>query len=120
MKACRKCGCTVFFGNQRVLAEVVVDGNNEFLDHAGHKDDAEKLGEAFGPYICTNCGKDYGDLDELPDTDKPMTIVQCQDHREQMLESAIQFLELIKEGKLSDGDWPSIDELIAEFKGEQP
>ena len=120
MKACRKCGCTVFFGHQEVHADVIVDGNNEFLDHAGDKDDPYYAGKPFGPYICANCREDYGDLDELPDTDKPMSIMQCQDHREQMLESAIQFLELIKDNKLSDGDWPSIDELIEEYKGKQP
>ena len=120
MKACRKCGCTVFFGNQRVLAEVVVDGNNEFLDHAGDASDPYYAGKPFGPYSCANCGEDYDKLDDLPDTDEPMSITKCQERRDWMLESAIQFLELIKEGKLSDGDWPSIDELIAEFKGEQP
>ena len=120
MKACRKCGCTVFFGHQEVHADVIVDGNNEFLDHAGDKDDPYYAGKPFGPYICANCGEDCGELADLPDTDKPMPVTACRDHEATMLESAIQFLKLIKDNALSDGDWPSIDELIAEYEGKQP
>lgn len=54
------CGCNKFIGHQLVRMDVVVDGNNNFEEQLEIYD-SEK---PYGPYICTNCGKEYDELKE--------------------------------------------------------
>lgn len=58
------CGSTWFIGHQLIRADVVVDGNGEFLENCepsleAANYDAEK---PYGPFTCTVCGKEYEEL----------------------------------------------------------
>lgn len=58
------CGCARFIGHQLIRADVVVDGNGEFLENCDPSleaaiYDAEK---PYGPFTCTACGKEYEEL----------------------------------------------------------
>lgn len=62
------CGGVKFSAHQVSHADVIVDGNNEFLSVNG--DDLEGAtyysGTPFGPYRCRKCGKEYGELEDIP------------------------------------------------------
>lgn len=58
------CGSTRFIGHQLIRADVVVDGNGEFLENCEPSleaaiYDAEK---PYGPFTCTVCRKEYEEL----------------------------------------------------------
>ena len=60
-----KCGGNRFVAHQRVYVDVVVDGDNDFLENCG-KDTDDAIYESekpYGPYTCLGCETVY---DELP------------------------------------------------------
>jgi len=73
MKRCPKCNNGSFETTQRCRLDIIVDGENNFLDNKPGLDkggitiiDAE---DPYGPYYCTHCGKEFDSLDELIDPD---------------------------------------------------
>ena len=56
---CPHCNNERFIAHQLVRMDVVVDGNNSFLEQ---KDiyDSEK---PYGPYSCTECGYEFDELE---------------------------------------------------------
>lgn len=59
-----KCGGNRFVAHQRVYVDVVVDGDNYFLENCG-KDTDDAIYEAedpYGPYTCLKCEKVDDDL----------------------------------------------------------
>ena len=63
---CTHCGCKTFNAHQVCHMDVVVDGNNNWESNGdGVKDAADSIyesGTPFGPYTCTECGKEYSEL----------------------------------------------------------
>ena len=67
LPAC-SCGCTEFYAHQQVYVDVIVDGNNNFLENAVNDNLQHSIGEAenpYGTYQCRRCGKEYDTLDDL-------------------------------------------------------
>lgn len=58
---CPKCGNKEFFAHQVLRADVVVDGNNEFVRNLNRGLEASiyDAGTPYGPYTCTNCGYEF-------------------------------------------------------------
>lgn len=54
------CGCNRFIGHQVVRMDVIVNGNNDFEEQLEIYDSETP----YGPYTCTNCGKEYDELKE--------------------------------------------------------
>jgi hypothetical protein len=69
VKICPKCGNDEFRANQTVHTNVIVDGNNIFLDDDPISSDGTKsiyhADNPFGPYQCTECEEEYAELSEL-------------------------------------------------------
>jgi predicted nucleic-acid-binding Zn-ribbon protein len=55
---CTKCGHDKFYGHQVCYHDILVDGNENFLDDKG----SEQSDKPYGPYQCENCGEEYEDL----------------------------------------------------------
>lgn len=63
-----KCGNDKFHAHQLVQCSIVVDGNNKFVKNIanGKRENFSvyEPGVPFGPYTCTNCGRQYKNLVE--------------------------------------------------------
>ncbi len=57
-----ECGSTRFTAHQICRHDVIVDSDNQYQRDDGIYD-AER---PYGPYICTQCNREYEELDELP------------------------------------------------------
>lgn len=53
MKRCKKCGCTEFTAHQRLYTDIIVDGDNNFLQN-NSMDDSISVYEHENPYGHTN------------------------------------------------------------------
>lgn len=62
-KICPKCGGKRFVAHQMQNFEVVVDGDNNWIENVEHCDSDP----AYGPYICTTCRTEYKTLQDLED-----------------------------------------------------
>lgn len=82
-KICPKCGGHRFKAYQMQRHEVIVDGDNNVLEDPSLPDfvDCEC---PYGPYICTNCGTKYRDLNDIEKetTFSTLKIVKVGDERE--------------------------------------
>jgi len=71
MKKC-KCGCEKFYAHQVCRVDIVVDGDNSFLDNLISDkelgDSVYDSGTPYGPYTCTECGTVYSELEDIPDS----------------------------------------------------
>ena len=61
MAAC-ECGNDKFVCRFKYHGDAVVDGNNNW-----EKDIQVDDSEFYGPYTCTKCGKEYGELPKIED-----------------------------------------------------
>ena len=61
---CKKCGNSELIAHQVPRADIVVDGNNNFLRNMECGLDASvyDAGKPYGPYTCTRCGEEYDEL----------------------------------------------------------
>ena len=59
-----KCGCEEFIAHQVCHMEIIVDGNNEFIDnyYGTAEDSIYEAGDPYGPYTCVVCGAEYDEL----------------------------------------------------------
>ena len=75
-RGCTNCGWKRFFAHQTVIADIVVDEENDFIENCATNGEiiAESAGTPFGPYICCNCGMQYDDIPEQPD---PLEKIYC-------------------------------------------
>jgi 4-alpha-glucanotransferase len=72
MKRCKKCGCTEFTAHQRLYTDIIVDGDNNFLQN-NSMDGSISVYEhenPYGPYECRFCGEVYEDLHDLPEANE--------------------------------------------------
>ena len=58
---CPECGNTQFFAKQKCYHDIVVSGNNTFIDNVAVSD----ADTPYGPYQCTECDKEFDELTEL-------------------------------------------------------
>ena len=72
MKRC-VCGGDEFLARQVAYTEVMVDSGNNFLSNApNHEGETDEVcildaNAPYGPYKCTDCGKEYDELSLLPE-----------------------------------------------------
>lgn len=64
MRTCN-CGHNRFYARQETHDDIIVDQDNNWFDTI----EIYYAGTPFGPYVCTNCGAQYDDLEELKDED---------------------------------------------------
>lgn len=60
-----ECGNKKFNAHQVCHVDIVVDGDNSFLENPGGKGmeaNVYESGTPFGPYSCTECGKEYSEI----------------------------------------------------------
>ena len=53
-----ECGNNEFNAHQKCYHDVIVDGNNMFLQN----ENIYESEHPYGPYTCTKCGKEYEEL----------------------------------------------------------
>lgn len=66
MKKCKKCGGTEFTAHQRLYTDIIVDGDNNFIQN-NSVDGSISIYEhekPYGPYGCIKCGTEYDTLDD--------------------------------------------------------
>ena len=64
---CTHCGNKEFNAHQVCRMDVVVDGDNNWVSNPGGADSAASIYDSenpFGPYTCTDCGKEYDELQD--------------------------------------------------------
>ena len=61
-----KCGNDKFTAHQVLHVDVIVDGNNNFLENPNNniEENVYHANDPFGPYRCTKCGEKYDELEE--------------------------------------------------------
>lgn len=59
---CPYCGGTKFYAHQLVRMDVMVDGNNNWLENV--PDGIYDSEEPYGPYTCAKCGHEFDELKE--------------------------------------------------------
>lgn len=66
MFTCKKCGSTKFIAHQELLADIIVDGDNQFDRNVdgGLENGVYDCSTPYGPYSCLNCGAEYEKLEE--------------------------------------------------------
>lgn len=57
---CPNCECEEFRGNQKVVMDVIVDSNGDWIRN--EKDGITDSDDPFGPFTCVNCGALYHEL----------------------------------------------------------
>lgn len=57
---CKICGGEKFFAHQQAYHDILVDGDNQFLEDKG----VYESEHPYGPYTCDYCGAEYEELDD--------------------------------------------------------
>lgn len=70
-KNMRKCTCgnDKFYAHQACYLDVIVDGDNHFEDNAMKtaEESVYESDDPYGPYTCTKCGKEYDEVEDIPE-----------------------------------------------------
>jgi hypothetical protein len=60
-----KCGCNEFYAHQIARVDIIVDGDNQFIQNTCEPEGALSVFDSetpYGPYACKACGEEYDEI----------------------------------------------------------